>query len=57
MRKNYGEKRDYRKIDLYCMGQYVASTTWAKSLLEARQGYKETYPKLWLADIQAEYSK
>lgn len=39
----YGDKRDYRKIDLYrkCAAgwDYVASTTWARSCKEARERY------------------
>ena len=35
LRKNYGVKRDYPKIDIYWMGQYQASTTWAKTTGEA----------------------
>lgn len=32
----YGEKRDYRKIDLILDGVYVATTTWSKNLREAK---------------------
>jgi hypothetical protein len=32
----YGERRDYRKIDLYdSQGRYLASTTWARDCQEA----------------------
>jgi len=40
----YGDKRDYCKIDLYCGGQYLCSTTWAKSLKEAIAKWKEANP-------------
>jgi len=32
---NYGEKRDYKKIDLFYAGDYFATTTWAKTCKEA----------------------
>lgn len=39
----YGDKRDYRKIDLYLKdGPYICSTTWAKTCKEAVQRYKES---------------
>ena len=49
---SYGEKRDYRKIDVYHEGAYKHSTTWARNLKEAREksGIKE-------GKIKAEYSK
>ena len=31
----YGNKRNYRKIDIYVFGVYRFSTTWAKTLKEA----------------------
>ena len=42
MRSTYGQKRNYRKIDLYLSGQYICtkyicSTTWARTLTEARE--------------------
>ena len=37
----YGDKRDRPKIDLYSMpsGEYLGSTTWAKTLKEAKEQY------------------
>ncbi len=35
--KAYGEKRDYRKIDLYMFNKYECSTTWAKTCKEAKE--------------------
>lgn len=39
----YGDKRDYPKIDLYEMpsGDYLGSTTWSKTLKEAKQRLAE----------------
>ena len=35
---NYGDKRDFRKIDLFdSRGRYLASTTWARDCSEALQ--------------------
>lgn len=39
-RNPYGDRRDYRKIDIFVGGNYVASTTWAKSPKEAIRHYK-----------------
>ena len=35
----YGDKRDYRKIDIYFMNVYAASTTWARTCKEATEAY------------------
>lgn len=47
----YGNKRDYRKIDIYTMSpstgkwQYVATTTWAKTCREAVARFKALHPE------------
>lgn len=35
----YGDKRDYRKIDIYVNNVYTGTTTWAKSLKIAKEEY------------------
>ena len=35
----YGDKTDYPKIEIFVNGNYVATTTWAKSIKQARQKY------------------
>ena len=35
--REYGDKRDYKKIDIFVSGRYYATTTWAKNLLVARK--------------------
>ena len=45
MRTTYGQRRDYRKIDLYLSGEYICtkyicSTTWARTLTEAREALR-----------------
>lgn len=37
----YGNKRDYRKIDIYLDGQYKFTTTWARNLKLAKQKASE----------------
>jgi hypothetical protein len=37
MRTDYGNKRDYPKINIYRHGVYLCSTTWAKNCREARE--------------------
>lgn len=32
----YGNKRNYKKIDVFCDGKYQGSTTWAKNLKVAK---------------------
>jgi hypothetical protein len=47
----YGNRRDYRKIDLYTMSpstgewQYVASTTWSRTCREAAAHFKRLHPE------------
>ena len=48
----YGDKRDYKKIDIYLKNKggsshYLASTTWSKTCKEAVAVYREKY---FLAD-------
>ena len=38
----YGNKRDYPKIDIFVSGDYVASTTWAVSCHVAKEKYIES---------------
>lgn len=38
---NYGDKRDYPKIDIYVHGKYAGSTTWARTNKEAIQKYMD----------------
>jgi len=39
MRSTYGQKRNYRKIDLFLHGEYICTTTWARTLTEAREAF------------------
>ena len=52
---NYGDKRDYRKIDIFVYGQYVCSTTWARTCREAIAKYMERNPGHEAASIKARY--
>ena len=36
---SYGDKRDYPKIDIYVSGEYTCTTTWARTLKEAKERY------------------
>ena len=40
-RLNIMTKTNYKKIDIYFMGSYVASTTWRKTCKEAKKSYAE----------------
>ncbi len=35
----YGDKRDFPKIDIYFMGSYQCSTTWARTLKQAKESF------------------
>ena len=39
----YGDKRDFKKIDIYYDGKYMGSTNWAKSCKEAVDKYFEQH--------------
>lgn len=54
---SYGNKRDYRKIDIYVNGSYVCSTTWAKSCREAVAKYIEQHPEHDEAMVKARYAQ
>ena len=41
----YGDKRDYRKIDIYVGGDYVCSTTWASNRTIAKAKYLALHPE------------
>ena len=58
----YGEKRDYRKIDLYVqVGEsdgyrYVGTTTWAPTCREAKARFIEANPHLKPVQVKAMFS-
>lgn len=52
----YGEKRDYKKIDIYYKGEYACTTTWSKTLKEAKMHYIERY-LCNENDVKCAYSK
>jgi hypothetical protein len=35
----YGDKRDYRRIEIYVNGEYKGTTTWSKTCKEAIDRY------------------
>lgn len=39
---NYGDKRDYPKIDIYVHGKYACSTTWARTCKQAVNKYMDS---------------
>ena len=42
----YGDKRDFPKIDISVDGEYVATTTWARTCREAVERFNEAHPQL-----------
>lgn len=55
----YGDKRDYPKIDLYIGSQYVATTTWSKTLKQAREEFIKLDPQAAVSHerVRAEFQK
>lgn len=53
--EEYGDKRDYKKIDIYVNGKYDGSTNWAKTCKEAIEKYKKTNPDA--KNVTAKFSK
>lgn len=53
----YGDKRDYRKIDIYFEGRYICSTTWSKDCKEAKDKFVELYPQYDSLSIKCFYSE
>lgn len=56
----YGDRRDYRKIDLFTMSpstgrwQYAGSTTWSRTCREAARRFKELHPE---QTVKAHFAK
>jgi len=55
--EKYGDKRDYRKIDIYLNGKYDSSTNWASSLKQAKEKYLEKNKDVDASSVKTEYSK
>lgn len=56
----YGDKRNYRKIDIYLKRpggrrDYLASTTWARNCREARERYAMAH-SFAASDLVAHYA-
>lgn len=56
VRESYGDKRDYRKIDIYIKGKYHSSTTWSKTLKEAKDKFVEKY-KVSSTDVDVRFAE
>lgn len=53
----YGDKRDYKKIDIYYKGEYKGSTTWSKTCKQAKEIYCETWEITDKENVKARFSK
>jgi hypothetical protein len=49
----FGARRDYPKIDIYYDGEYVATTTWSRTVREAEERFVEAYPERDPAKVRA----
>lgn len=41
----YGDKRNFPRIEIFLNGVYQCTTTWSKTLKEAKQKFTEKYPE------------
>lgn len=58
MKLEYGDKRDYRKIDIYVDGIYKCSTTWSKTRKDAIDRYYDRHPELTVHNkVAAHFAK
>jgi len=60
--ETYGDKRDYKKIDIYLrnlrgMYAYECSTTWSKTCKEAKQKFLYRHNYLDATQVRAVYAK
>ena len=53
----YGDKRDYRKIDIFWRGYYKASTTWARTCKEAKERFLLAHSNLAPSDVKCRFAK
>ena len=51
----YGNKRDYKKIEIFHKGKYVATTSWAKTAKEAKERYLRAHPEHHASDIMTDF--
>ncbi len=57
LRADYGDKRDYPKIDIYWRGDYKASTTWAKTCREAKERFLMQHTNLVANEVRCYFDK
>lgn len=53
----YGDKRDYKKIDIFISGVYVCSTNWAKNCKQAKEKYLEKHSEVRPENVKAYFAK
>ena len=53
----YGDKRDYRIIEIFVNGKYQASTTWAKTCREAKARYLAAHPTIAAETVKTLFAK
>lgn len=49
----YGDKRNYPKISITVRGYYKVSTTWARTVKEAKAHYLAKHPELSARHVHA----
>ena len=53
----YGDKRNYKKINIYVDGKYVCSTTWPRTCFEAKKHFSRAYAHMGIrGKVTANYA-
>jgi hypothetical protein len=52
----YGDKKDYHKIDIFVDGLYDCSTTWAASLVIAKEQFLKAHSEVSPDQIKVSYA-
>jgi hypothetical protein len=53
----YGDKRDFKKIEIFVKGKYVGTTTWAKGLKEAKEKFLEKNSNVKPEDVVVKFAE
>lgn len=53
----YGDKRDFKKIEIFVKGKYVGTTTWAKGLKQAKEKFLEKNSNVKPEDVVVKFAE
>lgn len=55
--EEYGDKRDYKKIEIFVKGAYVGTTTWSKNLKQAKEKFLEKNSNVKPEDVVVKFEE